>query len=162
MSVVELNFLRKQPLRSLCVTLDGGLTSQVCTALKGSPYSRKRKECFGLNSSEGWDPDPNHSWTPSHLWRCSRSLISTQFSRNVFTWDKQRWHLCCEYTQRRPFIPQHHYCHMITCLFMLCLFYSPHSLFISMASSYLCNIFSDSFSWKQFHFISVTYSLCEH
>lgn len=53
MSVLELNFLHKQPLRSLCVTLDGGLMSKVCRALKGSPYSRRKKECFGLNSSEG-------------------------------------------------------------------------------------------------------------
>lgn len=42
-SVLELNFLRKKPLRSLCVTLDGGLTSKVCTALKGSLYSLGEK-----------------------------------------------------------------------------------------------------------------------
>lgn len=59
MSILELNFLHKQPLKSPCVTLDGRLTSKVCTALKGSPYSRRRKECFGLNSREGCQRDLN-------------------------------------------------------------------------------------------------------
>lgn len=51
-SVLELGFIHKQPLRSLCATLDGRLTLKACAALKGSPYSPRRKECFGRSSSE--------------------------------------------------------------------------------------------------------------
>lgn len=51
-SVLELGFIHKQPFRSLCATLDGRLTSKACAALKGSPYSPRRKECFGLSSRE--------------------------------------------------------------------------------------------------------------
>lgn len=127
-SVLELNFLHKQPLRSLCVTLDGGLTSKVCGA-EGQPLFTQEKRVFWVELR--WRrPEPDHSSSPSHVLSCCRGLIYHQFST------------CVVNTHGSAEPLQHHDCHVTTTArsslsSLFCLVCPPHSLFIFFVSSYL-------------------------
>lgn len=90
-SILELNFLHKQPLRSLCVTLDGGLTSKVCSA-EGQPLFTQEKRVFWVE------------WPPVEAARTQPQLkpltrVKLQQGPDLPPVFHHLLHLCCEYTQ---------------------------------------------------------------